>query len=163
LSDLLRCVLDDSDAQEVPLRRELEYVRLYLSIEEVRFEDRLTVTVSADGAVLDATVPHMSLQPIVENALRHGINRTSAAGTIHISASLERAMVVIRVKDNGPGLPASNGPEGWGIGLANTRARLATLYGDTATLTIEGGAPGPIVTMTLPYRPAKVDANILTS
>src|SRR5215471_15023356 len=84
LSDLLRCVLDDVDAQEVPLRRELEYVRLYLAIEEMRFPDRLRVAIDAPDEVLDAAVPNMSLQPLVENAVRHGIGRSAAAGRIAV-------------------------------------------------------------------------------
>jgi len=152
LGDLLRCVLDEREAQEVPLHRELYYVRLYLAIEEVRFEDRLRVTFDVDPAVLDAAVPHMALQPIVENALRHGIALTSAAGAIHISAAAAGDTVVIRVQDDGPGVRGADGREGWGIGLANTRARLAQLYGDAASLTIDDGAPGAIVTLVLPHR-----------
>ena len=76
LSDLLRCVLDDVEAQEVPLRRELEYLKLYLSIEQVRFPDRLRAEISADTSILDAAVPQMGLQPIVENAIRHGIGQS---------------------------------------------------------------------------------------
>lgn len=151
LSDLLRCVLDEGEAQEVPLHRELDYVRLYLSIEQVRFEDRLRVTIAADPAVLDAAVPHMALQPLVENALRHGIARTSEAGTIHITACAAGDTVVIEVKDDGPGFTGTERPEGWGIGLANTRARLAQLYGDAASLTIHDGVPGAIVTLVLPH------------
>jgi signal transduction histidine kinase len=154
LSDLLRCVLDEGEAQEVPLHRELDYVRLYLAIEQVRFEDRLRVTIAADPAVLDAAVPHMALQPLVENALRHGIARTSAAGTIQISASAAGDTVVIQVKDDGPGFTGTERPEGWGIGLANTRARLAQLYGDRASLSIDDGAPGAVVTLVLPYHSA---------
>src|SRR5262249_33569912 len=84
LRDLLRVVLEDVHAQEVPLHRELEYVRLYLSIEEVRFQDRMAVDISADPDVVEAAVPHMGLQPLVENAVRHGIGRSSSAGTIRI-------------------------------------------------------------------------------
>ena len=153
LADLLRCVLEEGEAQEVPLHRELEYVRLYLSIEQVRFEDRLRVTMAIDPVALDAAVPHMALQPIVENAVRHGIARTSRAGTIHISADASDASVEIRVRDDGPGIRAE-GPEGWGIGLANTRTRLAQLYGGAASLTIRDGSPGAIVTMVLPRRTA---------
>jgi signal transduction histidine kinase len=153
LADLLRCVLEEGEAQEVPLHRELEYVRLYLSIEQVRFEDRLRVTMAIDPIALDAAVPHMALQPIVENAVRHGIARTSRAGTIHISAVASDASVEIRVRDDGPGIRAE-GPEGWGIGLANTRTRLAQLYGGAASLTIRDGSPGAIVTMVLPRRMA---------
>jgi LytS/YehU family sensor histidine kinase len=87
LSDLLRGVLEDVDVQEVSLRRELEYLQLYLAIEQVRFPDRLRVEVSADPATQEASVPQLILQPIVENAIRHGIGRSSSAGRILISAS----------------------------------------------------------------------------
>src|SRR5262249_20097228 len=105
LSDLLRWVLDDVDTQEVPLRRELEYLQLYLAIEEVRFQDRLRVEIDADPLVLDAAVPHMGLQPIVENAVRHGIGRSLKAGRIHICASRVNGTLEVKVKDDGPGLP----------------------------------------------------------
>lgn len=82
LSDLLRCVLEDVEAQEVSLRRELEYLQLYLSIEQVRFPDRLRIEISAEPTILDAAVPQMGLQPIVENAIRHGIGKSSSAGKI---------------------------------------------------------------------------------
>jgi two-component system, LytTR family, sensor kinase len=152
LSDLLRCVLDEAEAQEVPLHRELDYVRLYLSIEQVRFDERLRVAIAADPAVLDAAVPHMALQPIVENALRHGIARSARGGTIRVTASAVDASVVIQVSDDGAGFESQNLSDHRGIGLANTRARLAQLYGDAATLRIEPGLPGAIVTVTLPYR-----------
>jgi sensor histidine kinase YesM len=95
----------------------------------------------------------MALQPLVENALRHGIARTSAAGTIQIKLRAGDS-VVIQVKDDGPGFTGAERPEGWGIGLANTRARLAQLYGDRASLTIDDGAPGAVVTLVLPYHSA---------
>jgi signal transduction histidine kinase len=154
LSDLLRCVLDEGEAQEVPLHRELDYVRLYLSIEQIRFDERLQVSFAIDPAALDAAVPHMALQPIVENAIRHGIARTSVPGTIAISASGVGDTVVIRVADDGPGLGQHDEPEGWGIGLANTRMRLARLYGDAASLTVHDSTPGVTVTMTVPLREA---------
>jgi two-component system LytT family sensor kinase len=152
LSDLLRCVLDDVEAQEVPLRRELEYLQLYLSIEQVRFQDRLRIEISADPAILDAAVPHMGLQPIVENAIRHGIGRSSAAGKIEIRASHVNETLEVTVQDDGPGLPTGNAAQGRGIGLANTRARLHQLYGDAAQLVMKNGEPvGALVTMILPY------------
>lgn len=152
LSDLLRCVLEDVEAQEVPLRRELEYLQLYLSIEEVRFQDRLRVEISAEPAALDAAVPHLGLQPIVENAIRHGIGRRSAAGRLQISAARVNGTLEIQVRDDGPGLP-SGGLDSRGIGLANTRARLQQLYGDAAKLTLENDAQGgAVATMILPYR-----------
>jgi two-component system, LytTR family, sensor kinase len=155
LSDLLRCVLDDVEAEEVPLYRELEHVRLYLAIEQVRFQDRLTVTIDVAPAVLDAAVPHMALQPIVENALRHGVGRTSAAVAVHISAAASAGSLEIRVKDDGPGFSAAELSEGWGIGLTNTRTRLQQLYGDGATLAFADGQPGAVVTIRLPYHPAE--------
>ena len=139
LSDLLRCVLDDVDAQEIPLRRELEYVQLYLSIEEVRFQDRLRIEIAAAPEVLDASVPHMILQPLIENAIRHGIGRSCSAGRIRISAYRVNELLEMKVEDDGPGfVPASVGDTP-GIGLANTRARIDQLYGNAARLTIENG------------------------
>jgi LytS/YehU family sensor histidine kinase len=154
LSDLLRCVLEDVDAQQIPLRKEFEYLRLYLSIEQVRFQDRLGIQFSADDSALEAAVPHMALQPIVENAVRHGIGRVAAAGTIRISASHTNQTLVIRVADDGPGLGAADLSAGCGIGLANTRSRLQQLYGDAASLRVENGERGVVATITLPYRAA---------
>ena len=153
LGDLLRCVLEDVDAQEVALRRELEYLQLYLSIEQVRFPDRLHAEIFADPAILDAAVPQMGLQPIVENAIRHGLGRSSAAGRIQISAARVSDTLEIKIKDDGPGFSRDRPSQGRGIGLANTGARLKQLYGDAAKLSIgnaeDGGA---IVTMVIPYR-----------
>jgi two-component system, LytTR family, sensor kinase len=157
LSDLLRCVLEDVEAQEVPLRRELQYLQLYLSIEQVRFQDRLRVEISADPAILDAAVPQMALQPVVENAIRHGIGRSSSAGRIKISAVRVNNTLELRVQDDGPGFPSAGSFEkhfspNQGIGLANTRARLQQLHGEEARLTTENGQPsGAVVTMILPY------------
>src|SRR5580692_11870709 len=131
-SDLLRAVLSDIDAQEVPLDRELEYVRLYLSIEEVRFPDRLRMEIEAGQEVLPAMVPHMGLQPLVENAVRHGIAKNAGAGLIAIRAVHAGEQLQISVSDNGPGIPEGGIAEG--IGLANTRKRLHQLYGERATL-----------------------------
>ena len=155
LSELLRCVLEDVDAQEVPLRRELEYLRLYLSIEQTRFQDRLHVEISADPAILDAAVPQMGLQPIVENAIPHGIGRSSAAGHVRISASRIDQSLEIQVEDDGPGFASVNSGEGKGIGLSNTRARLQQLYGETGQLILANREPvGAIVKMVFPYRTA---------
>jgi two-component system LytT family sensor kinase len=157
LSDLLRCVLEDVEAQEVPLRRELEYLQLYLSIEQVRFQDRLRVEITADPNILDAAVPQMALQPIVENAVRHGIGRSSSAGRITISATRANDTLELRVEDDGPGFPspgsvADDSPLNKGIGLANTRARLQQLYGAQGRLQTENDPRGGArVTMVLPY------------
>lgn len=153
LGDLLRCVLEDVDEQEVSLRRELEYLELYLSIEQVRFADRLRAEIFADQSILDAAVPQMGLQPIVENAIRHGIGRSSAAGRIQIHASRREDRLEITVRDDGPGLGDKNTMARNGIGLSNTRARLRQLYGEGASLRVENGEPGGVVvTMVLPYR-----------
>jgi hypothetical protein len=153
LSDLLRAVLEDAEQQEVPLSRELEHLQLYLSIEQVRFQDRLRVEIDVDPEILDAAVPSMGLQPIVENAIRHGIGRSSSAGSIRIGASLENGKLAIRIRDDGPGLDPANGAPARGIGISNTRARLARLYGDRAQLLVENGENGGVVaTMILPHR-----------
>ncbi|MGN6106266.1 MAG: sensor histidine kinase [Kofleriaceae bacterium] len=153
LSDLLRGVLDDVDAQEVPLHRELDHVKRYLAIEQLRFQDRLSIEIAVEPEALDAAVPHLSLQPLVENAVRHGISRTTAAGRIAVRAARRDSALEIAVTDDGPGLAA--GERGHGIGLANTRARLEQLYGAAASLTVANHAPrGAIATLRLPFRVA---------
>ena len=156
-SDLLRAVLSDIDAQEVPLHRELEYVRLYLSIEEVRFPDRLRVEIEAGAEVLPATVPHMGLQPLVENAVQHGIAKNAGTGLIAIRAVRAEEQLQISVSDNGPGIAAGGIASSKGIGLANTRKRLNQLYGDGAALELrprEGG--GTVATISIPFRVGEI-------
>lgn len=150
-SDLLRAVLADMDSQEVTLARELEYLKLYLSIEQVRFSDRLRVTFDVDPELLDAAVPHMALQPLVENAIHHGIGQRASAGAITISARRDGAALQLLVRDDGPGFGAAK-EHGLGLGLANTRARLRQLYGDQAELRT-GAAPGggADVSLVLPF------------
>ncbi|MGJ5817288.1 sensor histidine kinase [Paludibaculum fermentans] len=158
LSDLLRWVLEDVDTQEIPLRREIEYLQLYLSIEQVRFQDRLRVEIAAAPEVLDAAVPHMILQPLVENAIRHGIGRSSAAGRLQISACLVNGLLELRVVDDGPGLILTAPTQSRGIGLSNTRARLEQLYGATARLTVENAEGGGVAaTVILPCRLTQSD------
>ena len=158
LSDLLRWALTDVQTQEVSLRRELEHVQIYLAIEEVRFPDRLRVELAIEPSTLDAAVPHLGLQPIVENAIRHGLERSAAAGRLRIGALQCGDALEVTVADDGPGFPA--GHEAKGIGLANTRERLRRLYGDRATLTTAnrpGG--GGVVTMRLPFQRADADVS----
>ncbi|HYP07529.1 MAG TPA: histidine kinase [Bryobacteraceae bacterium] len=152
LSDLLRYVLEDVDAQEVPLRRELDYLRLYLDIERVRFQDRLRVEVDVEPEALDAAVPQMALQPIVENAIKHGIGRISSAGFVRIAGRRSGDGLIVTVHNDGPGL-APGESSGRGIGLSNTRARLHQLYGERASITLEDTSPrGVLATITLPFR-----------
>jgi two-component system LytT family sensor kinase len=156
-SDLLRAVLADMDAQEVTLGRELEYLRLYLSIEQLRFSDRLRVDIEVDPELLDAAVPHMGLQPIVENAIAHGVGPRATPGAIVIRAQRVADALHVTVRDDGPGFRVQgtqSGSErhGMGLGLANTRARLKQLYGTAAELRTENGQDGGAqVTMVLPF------------
>jgi sensor histidine kinase YesM len=151
LSELLRLALQDVDAHEIPLHRELEFLRLYLSIEEVRFKDRLNVGIDAATDVSDALVPHMVLQPIVENAVRHGLGRSERSVSIHICAQKHGDQLRLQVSDDGPG-SLSPAFEGTGIGLANVRRRLFHLYGSNAFLTAVNRTPqGAEVTIQLPF------------
>jgi two-component system LytT family sensor kinase len=151
LSDLLRLTLEDVETQEVPLWRELEFLRLYLSIEQVRFEDRLRVRI-APTALSEVLVPHMVLQPIVENAVRHGLSQSEEAVTVEVVTTSSNGSLNLVVSDDGPGLVTPK-PGRNGIGLTNIRNRLARLYGDSANLVLEPGAKrGVRVTVTLPLR-----------
>lgn len=152
LSDLLRVVLDDIEAQEVTLRREMECVRLYLSIEQVRFHDRLQVDIDTPPEILDAAVPQMILQPIVENATRHGIAQRSAPGKVRIRARRTGGLLTIAVENDGPPAQSARVHANQGIGIANTRARLQQLYGDTALFNLDYNTGGASATITLPYR-----------
>ena len=155
LSDLLRASLD-AERPVVPLRQELETARRYLEIEEVRFEDRLRVTWEVDPDVLDAEVPHLVLQPLLENAIRHGVSRLIDAGCLTVRARNHQGVVEVLVDDDGPGLSArgDGGPDPTnGIGLSNTRARLAALYGAAASLELCALQPrGARAIVRLPYR-----------
>lgn len=152
LGDLLRLTLQDVEVQEVPLWRELEFLRLYLSIEQVRFEDRLTVCIAPATTLSEVLVPHMVLQPIVENAVRHGLGQSEEAVTIEVMATSSNGSLALIVSDDGPGLLPPKSDHS-GIGLANTRNRLARLYGESARLVVEQATGrGVRVTITLPIR-----------
>src|SRR5690349_20383212 len=156
-SDLLRAVLADMETQEVTLARELEYLKLYLSIEQLRFSDRLRIDIEVEPELLDAAVPHMGLQPIVENAIAHGVGPRATPGAIVIRAQRVGDALHVTVRDDGPGFrvpgsQAGNEKHGMGLGLANTRARLRQLYGTAAELRTENGQNGGAqVTMVLPF------------
>jgi signal transduction histidine kinase len=158
-SDLLRAVLVDINAQEVPLYRELEYVQLYLSIEQMRFPDRLKIQVAVDPSILDAAVPHMGLQPLVENAVRHGIAPRVQGGTITVEASLAGENLRLAIIDNGAGLAESQATAGHGLGLKNLRSRLEQLYSGRAQLVVMDDREGTSATLLLPYR-AHPDAEV---
>lgn len=141
----------------VTLADELDLVRAYLAIEQVRFEDRMQVRIEVDEAVLDRTVPPLILQPIVENAVRHGISASSTAGEIVVAAMLGNDRLVLTVRDDGPGTDAASTP-GSGTGLRNTRERLHQLYGAAAALHIASDESGTEVRITLPVDAAAAGA-----
>jgi LytS/YehU family sensor histidine kinase len=128
LSELLRVSLGTAGEQEVRLDRELEVLRHYLDIQLVRFSDRLSVRFDIDPTAGEAMVPSLLLQPLVENAIQHGITPRVAAGHLHISARRLNDMLSLEVRDDGVGALLSE-PLSEGVGLGNARARLASLYG----------------------------------
>jgi LytS/YehU family sensor histidine kinase len=145
LGDLLRTMLDSAMTQEVPLRDELDFIKGYLEIEQIRFRDRLSVRWELEDDVLDATVPHMILQPVVENALRHGITPQEAGGVLVIGAHVRGNTLELAVSDNGHGLPKSRPLSLTGVGLANTRLRLSQLYGTSGTLEVTNMPTGGVM------------------
>lgn len=143
LSDLLRMSLETSGRQQVTLREELDFLRKYLEIEQTRFHDRLHVEFDVEEQLLDAEVPHLVLQPLVENAIRHGIAKVAGAGRIEVSARRQAGRLCLRVCDNGPGVPAGWDPETSNrIGLSTTIARLRQLYGAEHSFSIVPRAGG---------------------
>ncbi len=147
LGDFLRLTLEASGVNEVPLRREIEFLESYLEIERVRFQDRLSVRIDVPKEALDIPVPNLILQPIVENALRHGIGSRIGPGNISISATCSGNELRIEVRDDGQGLKT---PGHERVGVANTRARLQQMYGDAQRFEMmnapEGGVVVAIVT-----------------
>ncbi len=151
LSDLLRQVLSKDEPHEAALAEEIEFIERYLAIEQIRFSDRLRPRIDVDRAIAQAAVPRFILQPLIENALRHGIARRASAGMIQVSARREGGQLVLVVRDDGPGLqPVAHVSSG--VGLSNTRARLAALYGDKASLEVSDAQEcGVVATVRLPY------------
>lgn len=165
LGDFLRLTIDHCTAQEVPLREELEFLSCYLSIEQIRLQDRLTSQIQVEPQALDALVPSLVLQPIVENAIRHGIAPRTAQGHLEIQAARHRGALLLTVRDNGPGLaPEANGPSGKGMGLKITRARLERLYGTRHRFNL-ANAPGGglVVTIEIPWSLSTASSAIASS
>ena len=151
LSELLRVALKSEGAREVSLKEELEFLYGYLEIEQVRFQDRLQVAFDVENETLDAQVPNLILQPLVENAIRHGIAPRAEAGLIQIRARRENGFVRISVCDNGEGLKDAAKKDG-GIGLKNTRERLEKLYGEEQKFEIVSADGGGFeVKIKIPY------------
>ncbi|MBC14623.1 sensor histidine kinase [Rubrivirga sp. SAORIC476] len=158
LSSLLRRVLDDDGAAEVPLRDEMAFLRDYLDVQRVRFQGRMEVEEAVASDLLDALVPPLLLQPLVENAVGHGIRSIEeGVGRIRLTGRRDGDRLVLTVEDNGPGLGGVADGQGGsgGVGLQNTRARLDALYGADGVLTLrDADGSGVIAEVALPYRQA---------
>jgi len=169
LSELLRVTLEGTSEQEISLSRELELLRLYLDIMQVRFQGRLDVDVQVDNDVMEALVPNFVLQPLVENAVMHGVAKVEGSGRIELRAQRVVDDLVITVRDNGPGIDAAIGTDSngsltrpraetggtGGVGLSNTRARLEQLYGPDQRLSLRrAGNVGTVAEVVLPFHTA---------
>ncbi len=154
LGDLLRLTVDSAGTPEVTLRQEMDFLEAYLEIEQTRYQDRLTVRTTLEDGTLDALVPNLILQPLVENAIRHGTAPLGRPGSIHVSSRHEGTALVLEVSDDGAGLSAVP-PTREGVGLANTRARLLQLYGAAQRLDLRpGDGGGAVAEVRLPFRTA---------
>ena len=172
LSNLLRMSLDNVGKQELPLREEMEFLEGYLEIQQMRFRERLKVKVNIDPEALDAMIPNMITQPLVENAVVHGISPHSRQGKIEVSVKRELDSLVIRIYNDGPSLPVTNNGtasiqaagskngragdkrEG-GVGVSNTRTRLQYLYGELHSFILQDAPGGGVeAVIRIPYRNA---------
>jgi two-component sensor histidine kinase len=162
LGELLRAALDNTETQEVPLRQELQFLQRYLELEQIRFGSRLMVEIRAAPETLEARVPNLILQPLVENAIRHGIEPHARPGRIRLLARRQADELTLELHDNGGGLAWQSPADG--VGLSNTRARLRTLYGQAHVFEFcnppEGGL---LVRLTIPFRfdsSSREDSNV---
>jgi len=152
LSDLLRLTLDNIGVQEVPLAEELEFLERYLEIERTRFSDRLAVRIEVAPETLDASTPYLILQPLVENAIRHGIAARATPGCVIVRAARNGGMLVLEVKDDGPGIQSVASSNN-GLGISSTRERLEKLYGDAHIFELSNAAEGGLaVKLAFPFR-----------
>ena len=159
LSSVLRQVLNSDQRQKIPLAAELAFVRQYLEIEQIRFSDRLTIAWSIPQTLHNALVPPLILQPLVENAIRHGIAKRADSGHIRICVDRLNGRLRLFVTDDGAGLGDSS-LRREGVGLSNTRERLHTLYGESASLEIRPAAVrGTEVVVVIPYEVVKTDGS----
>jgi signal transduction histidine kinase len=152
LSDLLRITFDRSGEPRVSLKEEIDFLQKYLEIEQTRFQDRLTVRVDIDPDALDAEVPRMILQPLVENAIKHGVGSRGEGGFVQITAARDGDRLSMQVRDNGGGLQGGTVRAlNTGVGLSNTRARLDCLYGVHHQLVFSDQRGGLAVRVEIPY------------
>jgi LytS/YehU family sensor histidine kinase len=152
LSELLRAGLTSDSPHEVSLERELAFLERYLDIERIRFGDRLTIDVDVDPSTLNASVPNLLLQPIVENAIRYGVAAVDRPSKVGIYAERSGSELRLQVRDDGPGL-AKNAKRG--VGLSNTEARLRQLYGTEQRMELTTPSEGGVlVSIAIPFRAA---------
>jgi two-component sensor histidine kinase len=153
LSDLLRRVLEDSNRQNVTLEEEMEFVQKYIDIQKVRFADRLHVSVDVPSELYAAQVPSLILQPIVENAVKHGIAKRAQGGAIRIAACRDNGRLTVSVYNDGPGLPSDWEKARSGVGISNVRTRLQSIYGDAFELLMQNQErSGVRVSLSVPFR-----------
>jgi sensor histidine kinase YesM len=154
LSDLLRLSIENGNVQEVTLRREMEFMEGYLDIQKTRLRDRLNVRLHLDPPTLEALVPNMILQPLVENAVKYGIASRPTPGNLEIRAESRREVLCLEITDDGPGFSQNRVAKlTKGVGISNTRARLEQLYGETHHFSLNtppGG--GTQVRIEIPFR-----------
>jgi LytS/YehU family sensor histidine kinase len=160
LGDLLRDSLDKIGSQQVTLKQELDFIDRYLEIERTRFRDRLRTELAIEPSTWDALVPSFVLQPLVENAIRHGVSRRALPVRLQVAARLQGGRLLLSVSDDGPGLPDEGPlPGRGGVGLTNTRARLHQLYGDDAVLELRAGPHGGVeARVEIPFRTSPLPA-----
>jgi signal transduction histidine kinase len=155
LSELLRITMSHTGAPQTTLREEIAFLERYLEIEKIRFRNRLDVEIDVDDDAIDAQVPSLILQPMVENAMRHGVEPNARMGRIELRGKRIDDTLVLTVTDNGSGIPAG-GPRQEGIGIANTRARLAELYGNLQKFELVNRPEGGLcVRITIPFSLSK--------
>lgn len=153
LSDFLRRVTQDSNRHEVPLAEEMELVERYLEIQKVRFADRLQLNVDVPKDLLPAQVPALILQPLVENAVKHGIAKRVQGGALRISAARTNGTLTLSIYNDGPALPVECETCEGGVGLANVQTRLRSLYGDSFRFSIRNQSPNGVETcVSMPFR-----------
>ena len=163
LGDLLRMSLDEDGSHMTTLVREVEFLSVYLEIERIRFEDKLRVRMDVAANCLDAQVPHLLLQPLVENAVKHGISKLSEAGEVEINARHDGDYLQIFIRDTGPGLavPASAFTSNSGLGLRITKERLSTLYGSEQSFEIKNRGEGGVeVSVRIPFLAVPTPASV---
>ena len=160
LSDFLRRVVNDSDRQQVPLSEELEFTQKYLHIQQARFAERLKFSVDVPAELLPAQVPSLILQPLVENAVKHGIAQRLQGGAIRIAAARSNGTLTLRVFNDGPGLASGWERNANGIGISNVRTRLESLYGSAFELGLRNLQGGVEASVSIPYVSETVEVSV---